>query len=123
MKSPRHEIADRLAALLHEEGMCRPFGGDVTKATDERTYDVLFAMPVVLDGIVRVFSPGFILIIMAGRACPDGSGTWREVYTSEDDAAAFLRAVGRGDHASAVAVQTREQKRNKERNKITQVSP
>ena len=68
-------------------------------------------------------SGSFILIIMAGRACPDGSGTWREVYTSEDDAAAFLRAVGRGDHASAVAVQTREQKRNKERNKITQVSP
>ena len=106
MKSERQELAERLAQVIIDTGMTRPFGGHVTKSKSS-TYDVMFSMPRTMDGLVRVYSPNFILIMCAGEASP-GGGRWREVYTTEQDAEDFLRAIADGKKSVAQHVPTKE---------------
>jgi hypothetical protein len=87
--SERQDMAYRFAGFFMEHDMCRPFGGDVTKG--KRSYDVLFARPRTLDGLLRVFGPTFIQVQCQGPVVPSGSYT--AVYTSEADALAFLKAA------------------------------
>jgi hypothetical protein len=99
-KSDRALLADRLAALVREKRMTAPFGGDVTRG--KRSYDVLFAKPRTLDGLVSVFSPRFILVQCTGSAAP-GYG-WNAVYENEAAATAFLLNIAAGDKDAASAV-------------------
>ena len=102
-KSPRAELADKLAAIICEMRMTAPFGGDVEKSGEGRKayYGILFAKPRTLDGLVRVYSPKFIIIECQGPAAP-GYG-WSAIYKAEE-AGAFLRAVAAGDREAAMAV-------------------
>jgi hypothetical protein len=98
--SDRSELADRLAEVIIAKRMTAPFGGDVTKG--KKSYDILFAKPRTLDGLVQVYSPKFILIMCQGRAAPGYE--WREVYENEADAVAFLNAVGDSETDKAMLV-------------------
>ena len=105
--SPRSELAIRLADVVITTNMTRPFGGDVTKSRDAQSYDILFARPAVLDGLIRVYGERFILIMCEGPAAPGAARKWREVYTTEEDASAFLRAVARNDLKTAESIPTK----------------
>jgi hypothetical protein len=85
-KSERQLVAERIAKYIRCNRWTAPFGGDVHK--DGKAYSILFAKPRMLDGLVRVWSPKFILIQCQG---PSAHGNWSAVYESEQDAMRFLR--------------------------------
>lgn len=87
--SERQLIAQRIATFIIENRLANPFGGDVHQSTDKkgRPYTVLFSVPRVLDGLVTVYGPKFILInTQGGLSLGDGS-----VFESEADALKFMR--------------------------------
>jgi len=116
-KSERHQLADRLAKIICDTKMTNPFGGNVNQSNrcynilfsrPNRCYNILFSRPRVLDGLVKVFSPKFILIECQGPAV---SGNWSAVYESEANAAAFLKALAKSDETAAMLVPYRSHKR------------
>ena|SRR5215831_19321909 len=84
--SARQELAERLASYIRRNYWTAPFGGDVVK--ERNSYSVLFSKPRMLDGVVRIWGPKFILIECQG---PASHGNWSGVYQSEKDALDFLR--------------------------------
>jgi len=86
--SERREIAERIAAFIRDNELANPFGGDVDQSSDKRHYGVLMSIPRLLDGQVRVYSPKFIFIGLAGPLSNHGS---QFVYDSEQRALDFLR--------------------------------
>ena len=102
--SERSDLAERLATVIRNHRMTNPFGGDVVKGT--RSYDILFAFPATMDGLVQVYGPKFIRINCVGRAAP--SGGWNAVYTSEKDATDFLVAVAECRHTDAMEIPTKD---------------
>lgn len=102
MKSERHQLANRLAEHVRTHRMTNPFGGDVSR--NGRYYAVAFAKPRVLDGVIRIYSPKFILIECRG---PLVRGDHSGVYESEANATAFLNALGAAEIDQAMAVPTK----------------
>jgi hypothetical protein len=100
--SERSDLAGRLATIIVEGRMCNPFGGEVTRSADKRSYQVLFAKPRVLDGLVTVYSAKFILIQTDGPMAQLNA-----VYESEEAATAVLRALVACEVSKAYAVPTR----------------
>jgi hypothetical protein len=88
--SERQQIAQRIATFIIENHLANPFGGEVDQSASKgRPYTVAFAVPRLLDGIVTVYGPKFILINMQGRlARRDGA-----VFESEQNAIQFLRLL------------------------------
>jgi hypothetical protein len=84
--SERSEIAERFAQFICDNNLANPFGGDVDQSGDKRYYGVLFSVPRILDGFLRVYSPKYILIECQGRLC-----TQNAVYSSEADAMQFMK--------------------------------
>jgi hypothetical protein len=100
--SERREIAERLAQFIRDNNLANPFGGDVENSKDKRHYAVLFSVPAILDGIIRVYSPKFIAINCQGRLCNHDA-----VYDSEANATEFMRlafVASKFDAAYAVPV-------------------
>lgn len=108
--SKRRDIALRLALEIADLRMavCRG-GGKITKARDERSYDIMFTKPGRLEGLVRVYSPRFILILAAGEDAPPVVG-WRAVYDNEEHASQLLQAVAKGDGEAALKIPTKPER-------------
>ena len=85
--SARSELAERIAAAIREWKLTTPFGGDVSPSG--RYYGVLFAVPRLLDGNVRVYSDKFILVEGQGPLARYGN----RVFDSEENALAFIHAA------------------------------
>ena len=103
--SERSDIAERLAQIVRDNRMCSPFGGDVNRSRDGRSYGFAFSRPRTLDGCVEVYGPRFILIQMQGPGSP-GHG-FNAVYGSEEHARSVLEAVARHDNNAALEVPVR----------------
>jgi len=86
--SPRADLADRIARFINDYRLNNPFGGDVTIGGEgRRKYRaILFAIPRSLDGLVRVYSPSFILVETSG---PRGDG--QHVFESEENVIDYIR--------------------------------
>lgn len=113
-KSPRHLVADRLAAIVVEGSMASPYGGDVGLTTAPSTeggppgrprYAIGFSRPRYLDGVVEVYSPKFIFVRADGRHAPNGH--FEGVFESEENAAKFLRFMTQIDLQAAAEVPTK----------------
>lgn len=104
--SERQELAERLAKIVRDWDMVRPFGGDVSKANNH--YDFAFSYPAVLDGFVQVWGENFIRIECQGKWAP--SYSFSEVFESEKNAASFLTAIARADTQAALEVPVRARK-------------
>jgi len=89
--------------------MTNPFGGDVNQSQDHRSYDILFAKPRTLDGLVRVFSPKFIQVMTQGRAAPGYH--YAPVFACEAHAKEFLEAIAASDNDRALAIPVKERKK------------
>lgn len=87
--SPRALIAEAIADFISQNHLNSPFGGTVTRSGDKRHYKVDFSLPANLDGLVRVFSPTYIMVITAGRLAPNGDDS--RIFDSLDIALDFLR--------------------------------
>ena len=83
--SDRRLLAERIAAFINDNRLNSPFGGEVDQSGDKRSYDILFSIPRLLDGLVRVYGLKFILIQTQG---PLARGTGERVFTSEQNALA-----------------------------------
>ena len=82
--SPRQQVALNLADTCIFGGLNDAYGVSCEKSTDARgkTYwSVLFCKTRILDGVIRVYSPNFIVIIWQKG---------KEVFRSEADAKKFL---------------------------------
>jgi hypothetical protein len=107
--SERSEIAGRLAQFICDNNLANPFGGDVEQSKDKRFYGVLFSVPRILDGYLRVYSPKYILIQCQGRLCQNDA-----VYESEADAMKFMKlAFVDHDTNAAYSVPTKPPKESK----------
>lgn len=90
--SPRQEVAQNLAETCIFGGLNDSYGVSCERATDKKGkqhWSVLFCRSRILDGVIRVYSPNFIMISWqtAIRHLPrDGM----KVFKSEYDAKAFL---------------------------------
>lgn len=87
--SPRALIAEALADFITENHLNSPFGGTVTRSGDKRHYLIDFSLPANLDGLIRVFSPTYIMISSRGRLAPNGDDT--RIFASLQTALDFLR--------------------------------
>ena len=86
--SERRAIAERIADFVCDNELAQIFGGDVNGSG--RFYSIGLSVARYLDGEVRVYSPRFILVRLAGAMVGgEGSG----VYTSVEDALAYLQAL------------------------------
>lgn len=87
--SERRLLADRIAKFIIDNRLNNPFGGDVDQSSEKgRPYSILFSVPRLLDGLVRVYGPKFILVQMQG---PLVHGATDMVFESEQNALDFLR--------------------------------
>lgn len=84
--SERAEVAERIAAKIREWKLNSPFGGDVERHTP-KYYGVLFSYPRFLDGLVRVYSPTWILIEAQG---PWAQGGYQNAFSREKDVLDFI---------------------------------
>lgn len=107
--SPRQQAAEQIAEFIRNAKLTRPFGGDVSKSSDGRYYGVLFAYPRLLDGLVRVYGPTFVLVEAQGPLARYGS---RAVFGSVADAIKFIKAAFIDhDQAAADAVPVKPSRR------------
>jgi hypothetical protein len=102
--SERSQIAEQIAQFIRDNNLTNPFGGDVSKM--DRYYSVLFSRPATLDGLVRVYSPSFILIEFSGKY-----GREQRVYVGSENAIQYikLRFVD-FDETAANAIPTKPRK-------------
>jgi hypothetical protein len=107
--SPRALIAEALADFITANHLNSPFGGTVTRSGDKRHYLVDFSLPANLDGLIRVFSPTYIMISSRGRLAPNGDDT--RILGSLNDARDFLRlAFVESKRAQAEQIPSKEPK-------------
>ena len=89
--SPRQEVAQNLADTCVFGGLNESYGVSVSKSEDKgKTFwSVLFAKNRILDGLIRVYSPNFIMIKWQ-TAIRDLPHRGQEVFRSEASAKEFL---------------------------------
>lgn len=85
--SSRSEAAAKVADFVSEHSLDRVFGGDAGYGDGKKYRTVLFDIPRLLDGEVRIYNTKFVLVLSAG---PSGDG--REAFGSVDDALAYMKA-------------------------------
>jgi len=95
--SPRQKVAQNLADTCVCGGLNESYGVSVEKATDKGGKDhwsVLFAKASTLDGVIRVYSPGFVLVQWQGALArvTDLPLRGSQVCRSESEAKEFLIA-------------------------------
>lgn len=91
--SQRQAIADNLAKFCIENSMNDSYGVSVQKSKDSKGkehWSVLFCKARILDGVVRVYAPGFILITWQ-TAIRDLPRNGRQVCKTEAEAINFLK--------------------------------
>ena len=90
--SPRQQVAQDLADACIFGDLNDSYGVSLEKATDAKgkTYwSVLFCKARVLDGVIRVYSPSFIMITWK-TSYRDLPANGKEIFRSETDAKQFL---------------------------------
>lgn len=89
--SPRQEVAQNLADTCVFGGLNDSYGVSVTKSEEKgKTFwSVTFAKARILDGVIKVYSPKFILVKWRAAIC-DLPAHGQEVFRSEADAKSFL---------------------------------
>jgi len=90
--SPRQQVAQNLAETCIFGGLDDSYGVSMVKATDKKGkphWSVLFCKARILDGVIRVYSPGFIMISWqtAIRNLPSKG---MQVFRGEIEAKEFL---------------------------------
>lgn len=93
--SPRQQVAQNIADTCIFGNLNESYGVSCERATDRKGkahWSILFAKARTLDGVVRVYSPGFIMITWRGAAATAaGLGfEGRQVCKSEAEAKAFI---------------------------------
>lgn len=90
--SPRQQVAQNLADTCIFGGLNDSYGVSVERAKDQKGkehWSVLFCKARITDGVIRVYSPGFILITWQ-TAIRDLPRNGRQVCKSEAEAKEFL---------------------------------
>lgn len=90
--SVRRQVAENLADTCICGGMDDSYGVSVTKQKNKggkEYWGITFAKAAVLDGIIEVYSPSFIVVAWQ-TAIRDMAARGREVFKSEMDAKLFL---------------------------------
>lgn len=64
-KSYRAEFAEDIARFIRANELDSPMGGEVTKY--KNYYNIIFSVPAILDGIIKVYSENFVNIQTWGR--------------------------------------------------------
>jgi hypothetical protein len=82
-------VADAISDFITQNHLNNPFGGTITRSGDKRYYLIDFSRPAYLDGLVRVYSPTYVMISSRGRLAPRGDDT--RIFASLDYALDFLR--------------------------------
>jgi hypothetical protein len=98
--SDRAIVAERVAELIRNWGLCEVFGGDAERSSDGRYYYVLFSKRGVLDGLVRVYGPSYVMVRYRGSY---GDGV--HVYDDDAKATEFIRLAfveNQQDRADAI---------------------
>jgi hypothetical protein len=93
--SIRQEVAQNIADTCVFGQLNESYGVSCERATDQKGkshWSILFAKARTLDGVVRVYSPSFILISWQGAAASAAGLPFqgRQVCKSEADAKAFI---------------------------------
>lgn len=93
--SPRQQVAQNIADTCTFGNLNESYGVSCQRATDQKGkthWSVLFAKARTLDGVVRVYSPGFILITWQGATAKAAGLAFegRQVCKSEAEAKAFI---------------------------------
>lgn len=87
--SPREQVAHNLADTCTCSGLNESYGVSIGKGTDAKGksyWAVTFAKARVLDGVLHVYSPNFILIKWQGM----GNGKTLQVLRSEASTKEFI---------------------------------
>lgn len=87
--SPREQVADNLAETCIFGGLNDSYGVSKARGTDKKGksyWSVTFAKARVLDGVLHVYSPNFILIKWQGM----GDSKTLQVFRSEQAAKDFI---------------------------------
>lgn len=90
--SARQQVANNLADTCMFGGLDDSYGVSVQKGTAKSGRDywgITFAKAAMLDGIIEVYSPSFIVVAWQ-TAYRDMAAKGREVFKSEQGAKAFL---------------------------------
>ena len=90
--SPRQQVAQNLADTCTFGDLNDSYGVSVAKATDQKGkphWSVLFCKARITDGVIRVYSPGFILITWQ-TALRDLPHNGKQVCKSEAEAKDFI---------------------------------
>lgn len=104
--SARHDLADRFAQWVRDNGLATVWGGDVSLSSNKRCYTIGFDRPRTLDGTISVYSPKFIQVRYEGAYGRDS-----HVFTSEANAMEFMRlAFVEFDMEAALDVPMKEPK-------------
>jgi hypothetical protein len=90
--SPRQQVALNLADTCIFGGLNDAYGVSCEKSTDAKGkvyWSVLFCKARILDGVIRVYSPNFIMVTWQ-TAIRDLPAKGKEVFRSEATAKEFL---------------------------------
>ena len=90
--SQRQQVAQNLAETCIFGGLNDSYGVSIDRATDKKGkphWSVLFCKARILDGIIRVYSPGFIMISWQ-TAIRDLPSKGMRVFKAEHEAKEFL---------------------------------
>lgn len=89
--SPRQQIAINLADTVIFGELTNPYGGTVAKASanGKDFWEVSYSKPKILDGSIRVYGPGFILVTWQ-TAIRDMVPKGSQAFKSEHAAKEFL---------------------------------
>lgn len=93
MTSAREELANHLADTCTQLGLNEVYGVNVSKDTEKGKtyYAVTFCLARILDGIIKVYSPKFILVKWQTQF-RDMPFKGQEKFTSEEEAAKFIKS-------------------------------
>lgn len=90
--SPRQQVAQNLAETCIFGNLNDSYGVSVEKSTDQKGkthWSVLFCKARVLDGVIRVYSPGFIMVTWQ-TGVRDLPSKGKEIFRSESAAKEFI---------------------------------
>lgn len=88
--SPREDVAQELFETIKFGGLDEVYGASKGRSADNKCWEVTFCKARVLDGVIRVYSPKFILVKWQ-TAFRDMQHKGQEKFTSVNDAKSFLQ--------------------------------
>lgn len=90
--SPRQQVAQNLADTCVFGGLNDSYGVNIAKsksASGKEYWGVTFAKAAILDGLIEIYSPNFIVVVWA-TGFRDMAAKGRELFKSEAAAKTFI---------------------------------